>query len=245
MTLGGGMTLTRDLGTHLEIDMMKERFAKLLLGYMCVGVVGAAEYNVAKGNGLVVIILKKLDAMLISMLDRKKSGGYRIHKFLPRDYQRMQQKSCRSGHKSYIKGNFGYIKDLLADIEIQSAYLETLPRYSVEMVIPHIVSCLHISKWTNEFDKKTLKIEQMQADTQQQRDPNRDRRRAAYKYRLSKEVRTKVDEEQNRQTAITDLDRQQTTYNRFRQQQIQTAPQTADITNQTISDAERGKTIRN
>ncbi|GKF93987.1 hypothetical protein Tco_0283687, partial [Tanacetum coccineum] len=49
------------------------------------------------------------------------------------------------------------------------------------------------------FDKKTLKIEQMQADKQQQRDPNNNKQRAADKYRFSKEVRTDVDEEQIRQ----------------------------------------------
>ncbi|GKF63048.1 hypothetical protein Tco_0183102, partial [Tanacetum coccineum] len=39
------------------------------------------------------------------------------------------------------------------------------------------------------------------ADRQQQRDPNRDRRRAADKYRFnSKEIRTEVDEEQQTNT---------------------------------------------
>ncbi|GKB06793.1 hypothetical protein Tco_0835026 [Tanacetum coccineum] len=41
----------------------------------------------------------------------------------------------------------------------------------------------------------------MQADRQQQRDPNKDRRRAADKYRFnSKEIRTEVDEEQQTNT---------------------------------------------
>ncbi|GKD42235.1 hypothetical protein Tco_1266880 [Tanacetum coccineum] len=41
----------------------------------------------------------------------------------------------------------------------------------------------------------------MQADRQQQRDPNRDRRRAANKYRFnSREIRTEVDEEQQTNT---------------------------------------------
>ncbi|GKA11209.1 hypothetical protein Tco_0690642 [Tanacetum coccineum] len=124
----------------------------------------------------------------------------------------------------------------------------------------------------------------MEADRQQQRDPNRDRRRATNKYIfISREIRPEVDEEQqantdsaterdpnrgrrrayqadnNRQirhvhnteshkyederehTAAdnniqtTDSDRQQTT----------DTLQTSDITNQTISDAERGKTRRN
>ncbi|GKE84596.1 hypothetical protein Tco_1558338 [Tanacetum coccineum] len=40
----------------------------------------------------------------------------------------------------------------------------------------------------------------MQADRQHQRDPNKDRRRAADKYRFNREVLTEVDEEQTRQT---------------------------------------------
>ncbi|GKD92026.1 hypothetical protein Tco_1371863 [Tanacetum coccineum] len=70
----------------------------------------------------------------------------------------------------------------------------------------------------------------MQADKQQQRDPNRDRRRAPDKYIFSREVQTEVDEEQaderehttdsNKQT--THLDRQQTAdSDSSRQQQIQ------------------------
>ncbi|GJW17859.1 hypothetical protein Tco_0025295 [Tanacetum coccineum] len=43
--------------------------------------------------------------------------------------------------------------------------------------------------------------ENSEADKQQQRDPNRDRRRAANKYRFSRGVLTEVDEEQIRQTA--------------------------------------------
>ncbi|GJX85696.1 hypothetical protein Tco_0336470 [Tanacetum coccineum] len=81
----------------------------------------------------------------------------------------------------------------------------------------------------------------MQADRQQQRDPNRDRRRAAHKYRFSREV----DEEQIRHT--TSNNRQQHAADSDRQQQIQTQAdiqQTADRTSQTISDAKRGKTRR-
>ncbi|GJU53766.1 hypothetical protein Tco_1227480 [Tanacetum coccineum] len=44
----------------------------------------------------------------------------------------------------------------------------------------------------------------MQADKQQQRDPNRDRRRAPDKYIFSREVRTEVDEKQIRQVHSTE-----------------------------------------
>ncbi|GJZ39035.1 hypothetical protein Tco_0585598 [Tanacetum coccineum] len=90
----------------------------------------------------------------------------------------------------------------------------------------------------------------MQADRQQQRDPNRDRRRTADKYRFSsREIRTEVDEEQhtNTDSAERSEQRQQHAADSDRQQQIQTQAdiqQTADRTSQTISDAERGKTRR-
>nr|GEW53662.1 RNA-directed DNA polymerase, eukaryota [Tanacetum cinerariifolium] len=68
------------------------------------------------------------------------------------------------------------------------------------------------SKWT-----------MLEADRQQQqRDPNRDRRRAVDKYIFSREVRIET-----QQQTTTDSDRTETT----------------DITNQTISDAERGVSV--
>ncbi|GJR10143.1 hypothetical protein Tco_0792795 [Tanacetum coccineum] len=72
----------------------------------------------------------------------------------------------------------------------------------------------------------------MQADRQQQRDPNRDRRRAADKYKFNNRgVRTEVDEEQTRQVANLDSGFGWTT-----------VPKMHD---QTVSDAEPGKTRRN
>ncbi|GJX36416.1 hypothetical protein Tco_0247973 [Tanacetum coccineum] len=90
-----------------------------------------------------------------------------------------------------------------------------------------------------EFDKETSKSNKCR-QTQQQIDPNRDRRIAADKYRFSREVRIEVDEGQIRQTAADRSGRQtaadsrqssrfrQTTADSYKQQQIQTADRTAD-----------------
>ncbi|GJS50987.1 hypothetical protein Tco_0624349 [Tanacetum coccineum] len=113
----------------------------------------------------------------------------------------------------------------------------------------------------------------MQADRQQQRDPNKGRRIAnqvdssrqikirqvhsteSHKYRDEREQTDQVDNSRQQiADRAADSKFRQTSDNRFRQtadsdnntqQQIQTTPQTADITNQIISDAKQDKIRRN
>ncbi|GKC66630.1 hypothetical protein Tco_1099228 [Tanacetum coccineum] len=100
----------------------------------------------------------------------------------------------------------------------------------------------------------------MQADRQQQRDLNRDRRRTTDKYRFSsREIRTEIQQQRGpyrgrRRADLTDNNKQQTTAgSRFRQttsdldsgrHTTDSRQMQADRTSQAISDAERGKTRR-
>ncbi|KAA8546145.1 hypothetical protein F0562_020961 [Nyssa sinensis] len=82
--------------------------------------------------------LKKLDAMLISILDGfcdmefwKISGGSHTQNFLPKDCQRMQGRrlqQCRDCTNQILKAAMAINSSLLAEMEIPSAYVETLPK---------------------------------------------------------------------------------------------------------------------
>ncbi|CAK9133746.1 unnamed protein product, partial [Ilex paraguariensis] len=80
--------------------------------------------------------LKKLDAMLIVeglQLGRKRSGGSRTQKFLQKGChlsvdarKRLQQ--CRDCTNQILKAALAINSNVLAEMEIPNAYLETLPK---------------------------------------------------------------------------------------------------------------------
>ncbi|GKA58677.1 hypothetical protein Tco_0757990 [Tanacetum coccineum] len=77
----------------------------------------------------------------------------------------------------------------------------------------------------------------MQADKQQQRDPNRDRRRAPDKYIFSREVRTEVDEEQIRQVYSTKSHK----YGEEREHTTESNKQTTHLDRQQTADSDSSR----
>ncbi|KAL0356539.1 UNVERIFIED_CONTAM: Rop guanine nucleotide exchange factor 1 [Sesamum calycinum] len=160
-----------------EIEMMKERFAKLLLGEdmsggNCIwGTVEARangstkEGNVVQRDGMALISLKKLDAMLISILDGfrdtefwyvdrgivvddcdKYSSGVLCGRpsvrqeekwWLPcpkvpgkglSEDSRKRLQQCRDCTNQILKAALAINSNVLAEMDIPTAYMETLPK---------------------------------------------------------------------------------------------------------------------